>query len=75
MGMLPEIEIDIDQDVIIPCPLVDFKIRRAANFCPECEHFKGVFQMGTGGDWHQKYGVRCAGIIERRTHSIDVIEK
>jgi len=75
--MLPEIEgVEIDEAVIISCPKNNFQPTRAKPNCPSCEDFKGIAIMCTEPDepWHKKYVIRCAHVIERRTHNLDVIE-
>ncbi len=76
--MLKIIDVEIDSRVVIPCPAIDFRPRRAANACPNCEYFKGVGLMSDEPDigWHKKYAIRCTHVIERRTQLIpEVIEE
>lgn len=77
---IPVVDVDIHSDVVVPCPAKRFQPRRAANACPGCDYFQGVGQMVVqqAGEeplqWHQKYVIRCAHVIERRTQMFNVIE-
>jgi len=86
---LETIEIDIDKDVAIPCPAIEFKLRRACKCCPSCEYYHGVgvmskaeFVMVEGDEsskrqllWHERFAVRCGHVIERRTENVKVVEE
>jgi len=73
--MLPIVNVDIDDMVIVPCPKQGFDNKLAARHCPGCEHFFGVAQMrepqSNDTAWHEVYAIRCGHVIERRTSSID----
>ena len=72
--MLPIIETDIPEGVIIPCPLEGFANKKASKRCPTCPHFEGIAQMGTEGSWSQQHVIRCAHVIERRTINLSDID-
>lgn len=74
--MLKIVDVEIDSAAIIPCPLVRFKGRYAAKCCPGCDNFKGIGLMvdDPSMSWHERYTVRCAHIIERRTQIIEVVD-
>ena len=72
--MLPIVETEIDEDVLIKCPVKDFAYRKASIVCPQCAGFMGVAKIGEEGNWPQKYVIRCAAMIERRTMIIEVVD-
>lgn len=65
-------QIGIDDSVAIPCPKRQFKPALAAESCPKCEYFEGVAILSTDMRlaWYQRYCIRCAHPIERRTKPI-----
>jgi len=87
--MLPIADVQIDEDVLIPCPIKDFQYRKASVACPQCAGFMGIAQMvnfnGKGSKedfdkmlnsiaWDQKYAIRCGAMIERTTKIIKVVD-
>ena len=64
----------IDPRAIVPCPMKDFKPRRATA-CASCEHYRGLGRMADHGDFSNRYAIRCAHVIERRTHILEVVEE
>ena len=74
----------IDPAAVVACPMKDFAARRAYLSCPDCELFNGLAIMSTaplaadnptaGVKWSDKYAIRCAHVIERRTQNLEVIE-
>lgn len=89
--MLPKInEVEIDKNAVVPCPSVGFKSRRAHKSCPSCADFKGLCRTMAEGEtvvtcrstgdkrqatWSDKFAIRCAHVIERKTQIIEVIEE
>ena len=65
--MLPLVDVEIDDDILIPCPNVEFQNRRASKSCPDCPDFRGVFKKGDNGIWRLDYGILCGGAVERNT--------
>ncbi|MBW1674532.1 MAG: hypothetical protein JRJ45_12990 [Deltaproteobacteria bacterium] len=87
--MLPIANVQIDDDVLIRCPIKDFQYRKASIVCPQCAGFHGIAQMvnfngkGTKEDfdkefnlipWDGKYAIRCGAMIERLTKIIQVVD-
>jgi len=62
----------IDDSVVIPCPKREFKPALVADACPKCEYYDGlgVMSVQLSRPWHERYAVRCACPIERRTQPI-----
>ena len=83
--MLPIAETKtIDPAAVVSCPMKNFAARRAYLACPDCEYFYGLAVMSSaplisddpanGVKWSDKYAIRCAHVIERRTQDLEVIE-
>ena len=76
--------ITIDPAAVVACPMKNFAARRAYLACPDCEFFNGLAIMSTaplaadnpttGVKGSDKYAIRCAHVIERRTQDLEVIE-
>jgi len=63
--------IEIDNSIVIPCPLVRFALRRASH-CPSCEHYRGLAQATqSGAPVEYMYHVICARPITRRLQRIE----
>lgn len=69
--------VDIDTRAAVPCPMIDFRLRRAAVCCPSCEHYQGIGLMCTDETqpWHKRFAIRCVHPVERRTHIVEVMEQ
>jgi hypothetical protein len=62
---------EIDNNIVIPCPLKGFALRRARH-CFECEHYQGLAQATQGGaPIEDMYMVICAKPITRRLQRIE----
>ncbi len=71
--MLTVVEIDITSDIIIQCPAVGFRHRRAYIACQKCDYFDGIGEMGKEGTWHERYTIRCCHPMERRCQIIPTV--
>ncbi len=65
---------------LVACPKFTFKNTVAANYCPQCQYYQGLYQMDiTGGaikegaNWEDVYTVACAFPMERRLMIINVV--
>jgi hypothetical protein len=65
--------VKIDPAAVVPCPEIDFKMRRATK-CEKCECFAGIGLMNAteGLPWGHKYTIRCAHVMERRVQMFEV---
>jgi len=77
VNMLQIAEVDIHPDALIACPEVEFKMRKAAKACPKCPNWAGVGLMNSdpAKPWNERFAIRCAHVIERRTHILEVFEE
>ena len=64
-------EIEISDDILIPCPLVGYR-ERLARLCVSCEHFGGLKESTVNGepiktgDVVEDYQVDCKRPVGRR---------
>jgi len=65
---------EIDKAAVVACPALNFSARRAFLACPSCKYFDGLVMLGEAGKWSDRYAIRCAHVIERRTQHFEVIE-
>lgn len=68
-------EVTIPSDVLVSCPLRDFKQRRAAR-CEGCQYFHGLLDRFPGSefDFAERYMVRCGGPVSRRLMRIEMAD-
>lgn len=77
MLLLASIDVEIDRNVVIQCPDIGFQILRAVN-CKNCKNYRGlgILNADPRESWENRYAIRCAGVIERRTQRIpEIVEK
>jgi hypothetical protein len=75
---LPVVNVDIPPSVVIDCPLV-----RGGNIqakeCKACQYFQGVVQSDWNDKvvipWSDRYGIRCAKPMERKSTMIVSLHK
>lgn len=60
--------IEIPESALIACPLVQFRLRKVGDYCPKCEHFRGLADRFPGSNhrFAMRYAVLCQGKIEPR---------
>lgn len=60
--------IDIPPEVLVHCPLVEYRLRPVARHCPDCPHFRGLADRlpGSSQRFGVRYLVRCQGEIKQR---------
>lgn len=72
----------IHPGAIVHCPKFSFELTAAANYCPTCEHWKGLALLNNAGQaaidqdglkWDQVYCVLCAYPIERKTQIVNIV--
>ena len=65
-------ETAIDSKAIIPCPILTFRSKYAKN-CVGCDYYEGLGVMceDESKTWAERFTIRCAHPIERRTHIIE----
>jgi len=61
--------IEIPEIALINCPLVQFRLRKVCDHCPQCEHFRGLADRFPGSNhrFAMRYAVLCQGKVEPRT--------
>lgn len=68
-------QITIPTDIVVPCPQIGFKGRRASR-CLQCPHFQGVIDtMPAAADsipFDTRYRIGCAHVVARRVTSLEV---
>jgi len=67
---------EIDTTAIIACPALSFKLRRVTA-CLKCKEYRGLGVMCTDKSkaWNERYAVRCAHIMERRTQILPEVHE
>lgn len=75
VGLEPTGEVCIPQDLLVACPLREFKQRHATK-CDKCDHFHGLLDRFPGSDFkfEERYMVRCGGPVSRRLMRIEIAE-
>lgn len=60
-------EITIPTDIMVACPVRQFKLRQAAK-CEGCQHFRGLADRFPNSDlpFDQRFLVECGGTVHRR---------
>lgn len=63
----PSGEITIPADMMVACPVRQFKLRQGAK-CEGCEHFRGVADRFPDSDvpFDQRFLIACGGTVHRR---------
>lgn len=68
-------QISIPPDIVVPCPEISFKGRRAVR-CLSCQHFQGVIDTMPDADasvpFDARYRMGCAHVVARRVTSLEV---
>lgn len=69
------VEIEIPREILVACPLRQFKSRSAAK-CEGCEYFKGLVDRFPGSEFpfDQRYMVTCCGPVHRRLTLIELAD-
>ena len=71
-----ETGVQIPENVIVHCPMHQFKWKRAYN-CEQCQHYQGILVINVNKEkeWSDRYRVLCAHPIARRTEKImEIVE-
>ena len=66
-------EIDVPNNIFIPCPKKGFKLVAVKKNCPDCEFSKGLIVVNEGDvDFKDKFRVLCSKPISRRMEEIEL---
>jgi hypothetical protein len=74
-NMLPIVDVELDESLVIKCPMVDFKNRRVSA-CKKCTNWAGVSMKCNDmtQSWENKFAIRCGFIMDRSVSKIEIIE-
>ena len=72
----PTGEVAIPSDILVSCPLREFKQRHAAK-CEGCQYFHGLLDRFPGSEefeFAERYLVRCGGPVSRRLMRLEMAD-
>lgn len=63
-----EEKLEIPENVLVHCPLVEHRLRPMGAHCPECPHFRGLSDRfpGSAHKFAVRYTILCAGEPTKR---------
>ncbi len=73
--MLKKVDVPLHPKALVACPRTNFNMVVAAGSCDKCEHWAGVGMMSSDETlpWDKRFAIRCAHVMERRTHILEVV--
>jgi len=76
-NMLPVVEIQIPNSVLISCPTARQTLIQAKG-CAACDHFNGIVQTSFNDEsemqWDHKFSISCAFPVDRKCASMSLFE-
>lgn len=74
-GLAPTGEVAIPADILVSCPLREFKQRHATK-CDGCEYFHGLLDRFPDSEFEfaERYMVRCGGPVSRRLMRLEMAD-
>lgn len=69
--------IEMPEDVLVRCPLVEFNLRAVAKGCPACRHFHGLADRFPGHEEkpaHKRYLVLCGEPVPVKRELAKVVD-
>lgn len=68
-------QIAIPADIVVPCPMISFKGRRASK-CMHCQHFQGLVdtmpEAAASTPFDLRYRIGCAHVVARRVTCLEL---